>query len=251
MTAPEASQTFVSRRTLAPRWAIAVRRGCLGWRASWRTSHKSTWTRWATHHRSAAHWAGPHESAWTRWATHHRTSAHWARPHETAWARWSTHHRTSAHRAAPLVIRQRFQSDDGTITRWSRSQRCIYASMSSCDAPARRETTPTRHVQIPERFLENTCSPRPPIMWGCTMRSICEVLVSRWLKLSLTPMPPGLSELFIAPIPKEPEPMGPRGPAFAGGQKGIGPVGIPPLPVLGPADACDFQPHKVVSYEAG
>lgn len=31
---------------------------------------------------------------------------------------------------------------------------------------------------------------------------------------------------------------------------GIGPVGIPPLPMLGPVHACDCS-HKVVSYEAG
>lgn len=59
-------------------------------------------------------------------------------------------------------------------------------------------------------------------------------------KKVLTPIPPGKSELFIAPTPKDPEPMGPLGPLGpgpAGGHIIIGPVGNAPLPMLGPPPA--------------
>lgn len=251
MPSTETSQTFMNQRTLAPRWAVravAVLRG-LGWRASWRASNKTTWTRWPTHHRSAAHWARSHESAWTRWSTHHWAAAHRARPHEPALTRWSTHHRPSAHRAAPLVICQSF-SRVRWVTRWSGSLRCNsqgYAELR-CSGLKKNKTYWARaNSWVLPRNHGCACLTRPHVVWRVQKRGACIQMA----KMILTPMPPGLSELFIAPIPREPEPIGPRGPALAGGRTDAGPVGIPPLPMLGPAHACNFQPHKVVSCEAG
>ena len=212
-------------KKLAPGyWAVPVLRGGLGRWASRRASYKYTWTRWSAHHRSTAHWAGPHESAWTRWSTHHWATAHRARPHVSAWTRWCSHHRPSAHWTAPLVIRQDSVECSLTSIRTSRGQSYIMPpNRAAILRDLKEKRAPSIHgnvkfmsssVKSGQQIPASCCITQPGQIHhvGCKTRNIYEVLISSHLKIPLTPMPPGLSELFMAPIPKEPEPIGPRGP---------------------------------------
>lgn len=189
------------------------------WRASWRpASHKST-RPWSTHHGS--HRAGPHEPTRVR-AAHHGSAAHRPASHESGRARRCAYHwPSSTHRAAPLEFGAGIHSSavneglkeagagigDREVDMCSAKQAILVALRYWCALyPAstlRFLCSKNAAIRAKTVFKKE---PRP----SQAPRSVCDVIDGDGAPL--TPIPPGMSELFTAPMPKEPEPIGPRGP---------------------------------------